>query len=388
MSSALLLVALLGIGTPVHAEPRVPADPAEVLERLPRRAGDPAERELARLRAAVSAQPDDLDAALAYAQAEIARGRADADPRRYGYAQAALRPWWQDPPPEVRVLRATLAQNRHDFEAALADLDAVLAQAPRNAQARLSKAVIEMVRGEPDRAADSCAALVRSVDRRAALPCSAAAAALAGRAPEAVRVLAALLERPQALDPALAAWSATVLAEAAAQLDLPQTEAYFGQALALAPGDAYLLGAWTDWLLERGRAGEVVGLLATRTAVDALLLRLALAERRLGLPAAGAHAALLEARFAEAEAGGERLHDALRARWLLATGGDPAQALALAERNWERQREPADARILLAAAQAAARPAAARPALDWMQRTGIQDVRLSALAAALPERRS
>ena len=51
--------------------------------------------------------------------------------------------------------------------------------------------------------------------------------------------------------------------------------------------------------------------------------------------------------------------------------------------NWARQRGPADARILLEAALAAGAPEAARPVLEWLQATRIEDVALSRLAEQL-----
>lgn len=373
--------ALLCLPPGLGAAPYVPDDPATVLERLPVRATDPVARELAALRATAAAAPEALAPALALARRHLALGRAEADPRQYGYAQAALARWWADPPPPVRLLRAVLAQNRHDFVAALADLDAVLAAEPGNAEAWLTRAVIEMVQGEPQAAARSCVRLARAADRVLALGCAAAAAALTGQAPTAYALLATLAERTDGVDPALRQWLLTVLAETAVQLDRPEAEAHFRAALALAPRDPYLLAARADYLLDHDRADEVVALLAGRTAVDALLLRLVLAERRLDVVDAPAHAALLRARFADAQARGDTLHQALQARLLLADGGDAATALALAEQNWQRQREPIDARLLLEAAHAAAAPAAARPVLDWLARTGLQDRRLDALAA-------
>ena len=55
----------------------------------------------------------------------------------------------------------------------------------------------------------------------------------------------------------------------------------------------------------------------------------------------------------------------------------------LALENWATQREPADARILLEAALAARQPAAARPVLDWLDRTGLEHARIRALADQL-----
>ena len=53
----------------------------------------------------------------------IRDGRASADPRRYGQAQAALSPWWSvaDAPVEVQVLRAVIRQALHDFRGVISD---------------------------------------------------------------------------------------------------------------------------------------------------------------------------------------------------------------------------------------------------------------------------
>ena len=65
----------------------------------------------------------------------------------------------------------------------------------------------------------------------------------------------------------------------------------------------------------------------------------------------------------------------------------PGRALALARANWDVQREPADARILLEASLAAHRPDAAQPVLAWLRTNGVQDIRLARLAASLAAHR-
>ncbi len=88
-------------------------------------------------------------------------GRVTGDPRYAGYAQAALTPWWdlKQPPEEILVLRATLRQRVHQFDAALADLAAVLGANPRNAQARLTRATVLQVLGAYGAAREECLAL-------------------------------------------------------------------------------------------------------------------------------------------------------------------------------------------------------------------------------------
>jgi hypothetical protein len=182
------------------------------------------------------------------------------------------------------------------------------------------------------------------------------------------------------------AWGAGLAAELAVRLGDPAAaERWFATALAAAPGDGYLLGARADFLLDAGRAAEVLPLLAGQTHADGLLLRLALAERR--LPdlgdAAAAHVATLRDRFDASRARGDRIHMREEARFELHLAGRPQAALRLAIDNWAVQREIADARILLEAALASGQPDAARPVLDWMAATRIEEPHLRDLAAAL-----
>ncbi|MGH8482260.1 MAG: hypothetical protein ACRES8_07360, partial [Nevskiaceae bacterium] len=64
--------------------------------------------------------------------------------------------------------------------------------------------------------------------------------------------------------------------------------------------------------------------------------------------------------------------------------GDAPRALLLARRNWLTQREPADARLLLAAAIAAGRPQAAEPVRTFVRDSGLEDARLERLMRRLP----
>jgi hypothetical protein len=62
---------------------------------------------------------------------------------------------------------------------------------------------------------------------------------------------------------------------------------------------------------------------------------------------------------------------------------EPDVALARALRNWEIQREPVDARLVVACARAAGRPAAAAPVLSWRRRAGMEDVVLDRMLNSL-----
>lgn len=385
-----LLGLWLGIAGPaLAAVPFVPADPAQVLEKLPVAAADPEFQELQALRRQQAARPDDLELALQLARRNLETGRAQADPRYYGYAQAALAPWWDQPAPpvEVRVLRAVLRQNRHDFDGALADLRQVLAIQPRHAQAWLNQAVIHQVRGEPAQALQSCLALRRLVSSLLFNACVSGALGRSGQAEFAYASLRRALENSTEADGEERLWALTVLAETAEQLgDAKAAEQHFRAALNLGRRDVYLLGAYADFLLDQNRPAEARELLEGEQRADNLLLRRALAEHRLNDPAWQRHAEILEARFAAVRQRGDDTHAAAEARLRLELRQQPQQALELAQRNWAQgQREPQDARLLLAAALAARQPGAAREVLAWLAQVKLEDRRLTALRQRVRE---
>jgi Tfp pilus assembly protein PilF len=388
----LLLGILLSIAGPALAAPFLPIDPNQVLERLPLAAIDPGVRELQGLRRRLAAQPDNLKLALQVAHRNIEIGRSEADPRYYGYAQAVLAPWWEQtaPPSEVLLLRAVLRQNRHDFVGALTDLQQVLAVRPRHAQAWLTQAVIQQVQGEPAAALRSCLTLQRLARSLLSSACLSGALGRGGQAGFAYASLQRALETPTDANIEARLYALTVLAELAEQRgDAPAAEQHFRAALNLGRRSVYLLGAYANFLLDQNRPVEARELLQAEQRADNLLLRLALAERRLDDPAWQRHAEVLEARFAAARQRGDGIHIASEARLRLDLRQQPQEALALAQRNWaQQQREPQDARLLLEAALAAGQPEAAREVLDWLNRVKLEDERLADLSRRLREPKS
>ena len=380
--AASLVAASAFIPADVSAKAFVPRDDNLVLERLPA-PGDTIKRQLRVLRAKLNADPRNLELALRLSRRYIGLAREESDPRYIGYAEAALGPWWSrpEPPVAVLVLRATIRQNRHQFDAALADLDLALKQNPKDPQAWLTRAVILQVQARYQEAADSCLRLRRLSARVVVTTCMGGVLALTGRANEALdRMRLALEETPDAAK-GIRLWTLTAMAETAAALgDAAMAERYFGRALDLGQRDGYLLAAYSDFLLDAGRYEEVRARLAEETRIDGLLLRLAIAERHLGAAKGQSRVDALQARFAASTMRGSRLHLRDEARFTLHLLGQPGAALRLALTNWKVQREPADARILLEAAIAANKPQAAAPVLAWIQMTGVEHAVIRALA--------
>jgi hypothetical protein len=184
--------------------------------------------------------------------------------------------------------------------------------------------------------------------------------------------------------PELLLWQYTRLADMAWRLQRHElAEDYFKNALKLGLTDQYLLGAYADFLLARQRPADVLKLLAGWERSDILLLRLALAGRAAGDGRAADWAAQLRDRFQAAEQRGDRLHEQEAARFELDIERNTAKALALASRNYQTQKEPRDAEILMRAALAAKQAKAAQPALDWLRSSRHEDPVIAKLAEQL-----
>ena len=368
------------------AAPRIPSSDTEVLERLALSPGGAEANALRQLRALAAAAPRDAAVAARLARRYFDMAMAQGDPRYVGYAQAALAAWRVDAaaPVEVLVVEAMLLQYRHDFAGALGTLERALAVAPDNVEARAWRAAILMVQADYAGARRECEAMAGAASELQVAACTSYLDATTGKARAAYERLRAALAARDDVAPAFRLWVETRLAEIASRLGESATaERHFRSALALGVTDNFLLAAYADFLLDGGRAREVVELLSRWVRADTLLLRLAIAERRLGAPLATRHADALAERFAAAALRADRLHQQEEARFLLEIRGDATAALAAAMQNWQYQREPRDALILMQAALAAGRPAAARPALDWLRTSAFESEPMRRIAAQL-----
>ena len=311
---ALLCVFVILVAFPrAHANPSIPRDDHQVLERLPGRSTAAEARELRRERAELASDPENLKTSLALARSYIQKSRAESDPRYLGFAQATLTPWWNlpQPPVEVLVLRATIRQSTHDFNAALADLDLALKADPTHAQAWLTRAIILQVRGEYEAARKACLPLFRLTSELVTVTCASSIASLNGEASQSYELLRRVYQHNLSAVSNERLWSLTVMAEIADRLGRAgEAESHFNQALALDQRDGYLLGAYADFLLDQERPREVINLLQNETRVDGLLLRLALAENALSPkpPAIQQHIESLRDRFSASRQRGDTVH--------------------------------------------------------------------------------
>ena len=367
-----------------HAEAFIPAHDTQVLDRVPPRNSNPLDASVARLRGQLNSNPADFTVANTLAQKHLERFRRDGDPRDLGQAEAVISPWLKQksPPALALLLRASIRQSNHQFDLALADLNAVMAQKPGDAEALLMRASILQVQARYADAKTSCGGLVMQ-DPAIAGICLANVMMVSGQPQQGV----AFLQRFSAQVPnehGIGAWAWASLGEAAAwQGQDALAESTLRNGLKDSPQDAYLKTAWADFLIAHQRGAEAARLLANDTRNDNLLLRLALAEKQTRASSLSDHIADLNARFAAAADRGDRVHLREEAMFRLSLLNQPEAALKLAQVNWQVQKEVADAHILLASAAAAKQPAAAQPALQWLAQSGLQQPALLALQQQL-----
>jgi hypothetical protein len=91
----------------------------------------------------------------------------------------------------------------------------------------------------------------------------------------------------------------------------------------------------------------------------------------------------MAARFEALRQRGSEDFGRVQARFALLLQHDPDTALELAARNWQVQRGPWDARVLLEAAATAKRPQAAAAVLEFLAQTQLQDPLIAPLAEHL-----
>ena len=365
------------------AEPFVPESDGQVLERLPFGSSDPVIRHLRLQQTRLNREPDNLPLALRVARGYLELGRASGDPRYGGYAEAALVRWWQleRPPQEVLVLRATLHQRLHEFDAALADLATVLSANPRDVQARLTRATVLQVQGAYESAREECRALQNISQQLVWVACLASVNGATGKLHESYRQLRSASENHPNAQPEVRSWVLTSLAEMAARADMTEeAETHFRAALGLDAADTYLLSAYADFLLDSQRSREVLALLRDKTRADPLLLRYALGLQAQRSKELSGRVEQLRDRFAASRLRGDRVHLREEARFTLHLQNAPEAALKLAQENWLIQKEPADVRILLEAALAAHDDGSVGAVREWLQRSGLEDEQLKRLA--------
>lgn len=361
----LLWFALLCLSfmSPAHAQrpPRViPPSADTVVEVLPR--GYPA------LTRAAAGMPDSspleeparlLRAAARTGDARLA-ARADKLLARASKGDASV---------EKRKLQAFGAQHRHAFATSRKLLNGVIDDAPRDADARLARAQLNLVQGRLAQARKDCVALA-VMDAVDASICIAALAARKGEYAKAAALLDPLLSSGNQ-DPDVLRFVLVMRGEIATRAAEPNADSWYERALALDRQDVRTLAAYARHLNGLKKPLRTLALLAKAQDTDGLQLLRALASRAAGRSDAARLASAQARRYGLARSVGMEPELRDEAELLLTLRGDAPGALELALRNFQTQRDYEDVDLLLRAATAANRPDALGGLEVWARREGL-----------------
>lgn len=376
------VVALLLISSAARGGEAYLPDDDKVLETLPQTVLGQRD-ELTTLRAQLAADPQNAELAAQVARLYLKIGKRGGGPRYFGYARAALQPWWDaaDAPSEVLGVRANLKETNHEFVAALQDVETLIERSPRDLQARIDQVNLLRVLGRYDQANTATHALSQFAEGAARVFCRAPLMAVQGGAEEAVSILDEAIPVTRENLPNVLPWMLTLRAEIARALGEDDiAEGYYRDCLRFDDGYSYCKRAYADFLLDRDRAGEVLTLLGDDLTDNGLLLAAAIAARRTGQETLAEDLkSQLADRFRETRLRGDLPHGRYEARFALELEDSPAQALDIALANWQVQKEMRDARNVLEAALAAGRPEAAAEVIQFLKTAGTEDVVLERL---------
>lgn len=365
MVRACLFCLLLAIAAPAMAQrppAQIPANANDVIERLPR--GYAALRPTTTPAGPLANPVDEAEQLLqAAGRTGDARLAARADALLAAIPQKQL---------STRILksRAFSAQHRHEFAQSLQLLDSVIRTDPRDPDARLARAQLHLVQGRIRAARGDCAALSIGVDSGYGMVCIAALSLRTGDLAHAAMLADRWLAQSKT-DPSFRRFMLVMRGEIASRAASAEADGWFRQALAIAPDDVRTLAAYARHLIHAGRPRDAMALLSRAPDADALQLQLALAAHAMNSGNARALADAQARRYALARAVGVEPELRDEAELQLTLRGDAAQALSLAQRNFEQQRDYEDVDLLQRAAQAARRPEALAVLRKWAGEQGL-----------------
>lgn len=315
-------------------------------------------------------------------RADIAAARRSGDARYWGRAEAALKGRWDraGAAPDLAVLQATVLQGRHAFVQAEAVLADTLSKHPEQAQAWLNLATLQKLSGRYREAGQSCAAMQRTQASLYAAACGLEVRSMLGE-DQAVSEQWGQWQA-QTADPAQLAWLLSLSGEHEERMGRPASaiKAY-QRSMQLNP-DTYTAVALADILLRREQAQAALDALQQQPDTDPILIRRALAYKKITDPRWQAVAQQLRERQAAIERRGDDTTPVARELGLAALWlhNDSDAAVSWATANLSLQHESIDWMLALLAARAANNSELLQQWSDAWRKTGLVDARLSALA--------
>jgi hypothetical protein len=360
MNRLLLILLLLSalLNAPLYAAPYTPQSNDDIIAQW----AAPSNAALQSLKTASRLQPNDPATILALANSYLAQAAQPGQSRFYGLAQAALKPLIEKniASPQLWLVWAQVQQHQHNFVIAQAALEKVFAADPSNETANLLAARIFIIQEKPLAARNACLKLLGKADLLTITACSLEANSYLhpNDLNNSYQQLAELVKHQGLPDDERATWLIQLLADFAMRNNDPATAATWLQQR-LTNASVNYLAQWADVQLALGNTQTVLTQLAPIVNAapemdDALLVRLALAEKNIGKEPVAKQKhwqTQLAERIALRELREDSLHASELALYYLDIAPNAQKALQWAEVNFSNTREYSDKKLLARAQQ-------------------------------------
>ncbi len=379
-----LLTASLFAATDAWAQTRFTPQESAILLKL-----DTSSAENARLRDALARwkqDPQNIGTATESARTAILAAIRQGDLRWLGNAKAMLEPWWdsQGVPSETLFTRALVRQGVHDFEGALADLNAAIAKDPHQPEFWAWRFAIYMVRAEIPKARGECAAIGSRFGAPEQESCNAVLLYRTGNPQQAIPVLDRLARHPDYQGPNAQEWLAFHRGEARRVAgDRAGAKKVWETYLKGVSGGHGIRVALIDLLNRDGQYFDAWKLNDKSPRSDALLVAAIQTAQALKNDQAAALLAELTQRLTQQASRGDAVNERPIVKYQLMIRKDAKQALTMAQISWKTEREPADAILYAQAAIDSGLPEQATPILQWQQDTGYREPEMDRLVAII-----
>ncbi len=356
---SVLLVLLPVLSLPAYAVPHTPQAADEIIAQWPAlNAGT-----LQKVKTASRLQANDPVTIVALANAYLAEAAQPGRSRLYGLAQAALKPLIEEAANKNALAKnvnddknlwlawAQVQQHQHNFLVAQQALQKVLQQDPANISANLLAARIYVILENPLAARNSCLKLLGSADLFTVTACSLEANSYldSNELDNSYQQLKQLISAQGLPNDERGIWLIQMLADMAIRNNDPAAAASWLSQRLENPSVNYW-AQWADVQLTLNNASEVMAYL-TRVVNsapemdDALLLRLALAEKKINSNSHSWQNQLTE-RVTLREQRQDTLHANELAVYYLDINPNPVKALYFAKINFASAREYSDKKLL------------------------------------------
>ncbi len=350
------LLVMLFLCAPLYvatAAPYTPQTNDEVIAHWPATANDNVQS----LKTASRLQPENPAAVVALANAYFAQASQPGQSRFYGLAQAALKPLIDKNIPDTNLWLAwaQVQQHQHNFIIAQNAIAKVLEKDPSNINANLLAARIFIIQDKAAAARNACLKLLGTADLLTVTACSLEANSYlhANDLKNTYEQLAGTVKREGLPNDERATWLIQLLADVALRNQEPAVAEDWLE-LRLSNASVNYLAQWADVKLALNNPQAVIAQLSpiVKSAPDmddTLLLRLALAEKKLNLQPQWQ--TQLTERIQLREQRQDSLHASDLASYYLDIAPNPERALFWAQTNFSNTREYNDKKLLARARQ-------------------------------------